>query len=203
MIDAVVSATGIRKHFGEREVICGVNFDIRPGICFGILGPNGAGKTTLMRMLTGLSPVTSGEYRLFGSSVSDTSLHHRIGVVPQQDNLDPDFSVRQNLKVYAGYFGIGAAEADARIDELLEFSALTMRGNDRVSTLSGGMRRRLMVARALINNPDLIVLNEPSTGLDPQARHLIWQRLRSLKTQGKTLILTTHYMEEAAEFAMS
>ncbi|WP_018293928.1 ATP-binding cassette domain-containing protein [Mariprofundus ferrooxydans] len=199
MIDAVVSATEIRKHFGEREVICGVNFDIRPGICFGILGPNGAGKTTLMRMLTGLSPITSGEYRLFGSPVSDTSLHHRIGVVPQQDNLDPDFSVRQNLKVYAGYFGIGAAEADARIDELLEFSALTMRGNDQVSSLSGGMRRRLMVARALINNPDLIVLDEPSTGLDPQARHLIWQRLRSLKTQGKTLILTTHYMEEAAE----
>ncbi|OIO73648.1 MAG: ABC transporter [Zetaproteobacteria bacterium CG1_02_53_45] len=199
MTGAVVRAKGVRKTFENREVICGVDFDIRAGICFGILGPNGAGKTTLMRMLLGLSPVTEGDYTLFDQPVSETSVHSRVGVVPQQDNLDPDFSVSLNLKVYAGYFGIAVAEAESRIIELLDFAALSARGNDQVSTLSGGMRRRLMVARALINNPDLIVLDEPSTGLDPQARHLIWQRLRSLKKQGKTLILTTHYMEEAAE----
>jgi len=199
MSQAVVSAKSLRKTFGHRDVVCGINFDIRPGICFGILGPNGAGKTTLIRMLMGLSPVTSGDYHLFGNDVSETSIHSRVGVVPQQDNLDPDFSVRLNLKVYAGYFGISAKQAESRIEELLEFAALSSRGNDQVATLSGGMRRRLMVARALINDPDLVVLDEPSTGLDPQARHLIWQRLRSLKAAGKTLILTTHYMEEAAE----
>jgi lipooligosaccharide transport system ATP-binding protein len=180
-------------------VVCGVDFDIRPGICFGILGPNGAGKTTLIRMLLGLSPVTGGDYRLFGEPVSNASIHSRVGVVPQQDNLDPDFSIRLNLQVYGGYFSISAADAKPRIEELLEFAALASRGNDQVSSLSGGMRRRLMIARALINNPDLILLDEPTTGLDPQARHLIWQRLRSLKSHGKTLILTTHYMEEAAE----
>jgi len=197
--DVVVSAKDLRKSFAGREVICGVNFDIKPGICFGILGPNGAGKTTLMRMLMGLTPVTEGEYTLFDHPVSDASIHHRVGVVPQQDNLDPDFSISLNLKVYAAYFGISAKEAEPRIKDLLEFASLSSRGNEQVSALSGGMRRRLMVARALINNPDLIVLDEPSTGLDPQARHLIWQRLRSLKKHGKTLILTTHYMEEAAE----
>ena len=199
MTNAVVSATGVRKRFGDREVVCGVDFDIRPGICFGILGPNGAGKTTLIRMLLGLSPVSGGDYSLFGKSVADASIHSRVGVVPQQDNLDPDFSIRLNLQVYAGYFSISAADARPRIEELLEFAALASRGNDQVSALSGGMRRRLMIARALINDPDLIVLDEPTTGLDPQARHLIWQRLRSLKSHGKTLILTTHYMEEAAE----
>lgn len=199
MSKAIVSAKNLRKTFADRDVVCGIDFDIRPGICFGILGPNGAGKTTLIRMLMGLSPVTSGDYRLFGGDVSDTSIHARVGIVPQQDNLDPDFSVRLNLKVYAGYFGVSAKEAEIRIEELLEFAALSSRGDDQVATLSGGMRRRLMVARALINDPDLIVLDEPSTGLDPQARHLIWQRLRSLKAEGKTLILTTHYMEEAAE----
>ena len=199
MESAVVSAKAVRKTFDDREVVRGVDFDVRQGICFGILGPNGAGKTTLMRMLMGLSPVTEGAYRLFGKPVSETSIHARVGVVPQQDNLDPDFSVRLNLKVYAGYFGISAQVAESRIEELLEFAALTSRGDDQVSTLSGGMRRRLMIARALINDPDLIILDEPTTGLDPQARHLIWQRLRSLKKNGKTLILTTHYMEEAAE----
>ncbi|ATX82155.1 lipooligosaccharide transport system ATP-binding protein [Mariprofundus ferrinatatus] len=199
MESVIVSAKALRKTFADREVVCAVNFDVKSGICFGILGPNGAGKTTLMRMLLGLSPVTSGEYTLFGQPVSEASIHTRVGVVPQQDNLDPDFSVRLNLKVYAGYFGIPASVAEPRIEELLEFAALTSRGDDQVSSLSGGMRRRLMIARALINNPDLIVLDEPTTGLDPQARHLIWQRLRSLKNSGKTLILTTHYMEEAAE----
>ena len=195
----VVHASGLRKRFGEREVVCGVDFEIPAGVCFGILGPNGAGKTTLMRMLVGMSPVTSGEYTLFGEPVSDASLHHRLGVVPQQDNLDPDFTVHKNLLVYANYFGIDKATASQRADELLEFASLTARAKDAVSSLSGGMRRRLMIARSLVNDPDLIVLDEPTTGLDPQARHLIWQRLRSLKTRGKTLILTTHYMEEAAE----
>ena len=196
---AVVRASNLRKQFGEREVVCGLNFEIPAGICFGILGPNGAGKTTLMRMLTGMSPITSGEYTLFGQDVSDASLHHRIGVVPQQDNLDPDFSVLRNLMVYANYFGIKKDVATSRAQDLLDFAALTARANDAVQGLSGGMRRRLMIARALVNNPDLVILDEPTTGLDPQVRHLIWQRLRSLKVQGKTLILTTHYMEEAAE----
>ncbi len=195
----IVCARGVRKSFGEREVVCGLDFEIPPGICFGILGPNGAGKTTLMRMLTGMSPVTSGEYTLFGEPVSDTSLHHRLGVVPQQDNLDPDFSVLKNLMVYANYFGISKTEAASRGAKLLEFASLAARADDAVTSLSGGMRRRLMIARALVNNPDLVVLDEPTTGLDPQARHLIWQRLRSLKSKGTTLILTTHYMEEAAE----
>ena len=199
MAGAIVSAREVRKSFAGREVVCGVDFDIPPGICFGMLGPNGAGKTTLIRMLLGLSPVSGGNYRLFGEPVGDASLHSRLGVVPQQDNLDPDFSIRLNLEVYAGYFGMARSESQPRIEELLEFAALTARGKDQVSALSGGMRRRLMIARALINDPDLIVLDEPTTGLDPQARHLIWQRLRSLKARGKTLILTTHYMEEAAE----
>lgn len=195
----VVRARQLRKIFGEREALRGVSFDIPAGICFGILGPNGAGKTTLMRMLVGLSPITAGEYQLFGHNVGDAELHHRVGVVPQQDNLDPDFTVINNLVVYANYFGIDSATAYQRAHALLEFASLNARANDSVEGLSGGMRRRLMIARALVNNPDLVVLDEPSTGLDPQARHLIWQRLRSLKSKGKTLVLTTHYMEEAAE----
>ena len=197
--NSIVRARGVCKSFGEREVVCGLDFDIPAGVCFGILGPNGAGKTTLMRMLVGMSPVTSGEYTLFGEPVSNTSLHHRLGVVPQQDNLDPDFTVLKNLMVYANYFGISKAEAASRGAKLLDFASLASRADDAVTSLSGGMRRRLMIARALVNNPDLVVLDEPTTGLDPQARHLIWQRLRSLKNQGTTLILTTHYMEEAAE----
>jgi len=199
MQQAVVSARNLKKRYGSREVIRGVDFDIPAGICFGILGPNGAGKTTLIRMLIGLSPISSGKYRLLGHATGDTSIHARIGVVAQQDNLDPDFSVRQNLAVYASYFGLKLRPDDERIEALLGFAELQSRGNDKVSALSGGMRRRLMIARALVNDPDLIVLDEPTTGLDPQARHLIWQRLRSLKNRGKTLILTTHYMEEAAE----
>lgn len=195
----VVSARGVRKLFGEREVVRGVDFDIPAGICFGILGPNGAGKTTLMRMLLGLSPVSGGDYLLFGEQVSGSDIHHRVGVVPQQDNLDPDFSVSENLKIYSSFFGIPDHVSSERIEGLLDFAALSGRAGDGVSSLSGGMRRRLMIARALVNDPDLVVLDEPTTGLDPQARHLIWQRLRSLKARGKTLILTTHYMEEAAE----
>ena len=199
MVDAVVYARGVRKFFGEREVVRGIDFEIPAGVCFGILGPNGAGKTTLMRMLIGMSPVSAGEYTVFNQPVGDAALHARIGVVPQQDNLDPDFSVRANLLVYANYFGIDKATASRRAEELLAFASLEARADDAVTSLSGGMKRRLMIARSLVNDPDLVVLDEPTTGLDPQARHLIWQRLRSLKARGKTLILTTHYMEEAAE----
>ena len=199
MHEVVVSARGVRKHFAGREVVCGVDFDIRPGICFGILGPNGAGKTTLIRMLLGMSPVSGGVYTLFGRPVGDREVRARIGVVPQMDNLDPDFSVRQNLQVYARYFGIRPRQAAPRVDALLAFAELSARGDSAVSDLSGGMKRRLMIARALINDPDLVVLDEPTTGLDPQARHLIWQRLRELKRRGKTLVLTTHYMEEAEQ----
>jgi len=199
MADFVVSASSVHKHFGDRHVVRGVDFEIPAGICFGILGPNGAGKTTLMRMLLGMSPVSSGEYLLFGQPAGGSELRRRIGVVPQMDNLDPDFSVRENLFVYASFFGIARHQVAGRIDELLDFAELSARADNPVSDLSGGMRRRLMIARALVNDPDLIVLDEPTTGLDPQARHLIWQRLRALKRQGKTMMLTTHYMEEAAQ----
>ncbi len=199
MSEVVVSARGVRKRFGDREVVCGVDFDIRPGICFGILGPNGAGKTTLIRMLLGMSPVSGGAYTLFGRPAGEREVRARVGVVPQMDNLDPDFSVRQNLIVYARYFGIAPRQAMPRAEELLAFAELSARGDSPVSSLSGGMKRRLMIARSLINDPDLVVLDEPTTGLDPQARHLIWQRLRELKRRGKTLILTTHYMEEAEQ----
>ncbi len=196
---SIVEAVDVRKRFGEREVVCGVSFSIPSGICFGLLGPNGAGKTTLMRMLIGMSPLSGGNYTIFGEPVGDPSLRRRVGVVPQGDNLDPDFSVRENLLVYANYFGISRETALVRADELLEFAGLASRANDKVSGLSGGMRRRLMIARALINDPDLVVLDEPTTGLDPQARHMIWERLRQLRKRGKTLLLTTHYMDEAEQ----
>lgn len=199
MLKPVIQARSLRKSFNGREVIRGVDFDVPPGVCFGILGPNGAGKTTLIRMLLGLSPVSGGNYRLFDRQVGDPGLRQRIGVVFQDNNLDPDFTVRENLLVYASYYGIGKAEAARRLPPLLKFAALTEREHSKVSALSGGMCRRLMLARALINEPDLIVLDEPTTGLDPQARHLIWQRLRQLRAQGKTLVLTTHYMEEAEQ----
>jgi len=195
----VVEATKVRKSYGAREVVCGVSFAIPAGICFGLLGPNGAGKTTLMRMLTSVSPLSGGDYRIFGEPVGHPATRSRVGIVPQNDNLDPDFSVRENLLVYASYFGIARKTAVSRADELLHFAELSTRADDKVSGLSGGMRRRLMIARALINDPDLVVLDEPTTGLDPQARHVIWERLRQLKKLGKTLILTTHYMDEAEQ----
>ena len=195
MSEVVVSARGVRKRFGDREVVCGVDFDIRPGICFGILGPNGAGKTTPIRMLLGMSPVSGGTYTLFGRPAGDREVRARVGVVPQMDNLDPDFSVRQNLIVYARYFGIAPRQSSPRAEELLAFAELSARGDSPVSSLSGGMKRRLMIARSLINDPDLVVLDEPTTGLDPQARHLIWQRLRELKRRGKTLVLTKAALE--------
>ena len=195
----MVVANAVRKSFGEREAVGGISFAIRPGICFGMLGPNGAGKTTLMRMLLGMTTLSGGSYTIFGEPAGGNEVRARIGVVAQQDNLDPDFTVRENLLIYARYFGIERTIAEQRADELLAFAELSARAGDKVSHLSGGMKRRLMIARALINDPELVVLDEPTTGLDPQARHLIWERLRQLRKAGKTLILTTHYMDEAEQ----
>jgi len=196
---AVVSASGLTKIYDGRPVVDAIDLRVERGECFGILGPNGAGKTTTLRMLIGLSPPTTGRLEVLGFPIPERArlMRRRIGVVPQGDNLDPDFTVIENLSVYGRYFDLRRAETAARIPELLAFAALESKASAAIHTLSGGMRRRLILARALINQPDLLVLDEPTTGLDPQARQLIWQRLRSLLGQGKTLILTTHYMEEA------
>ncbi len=196
---SVVRARGLTKAFDGKEVVCGIDLDIPRGGCFGFLGPNGAGKTTTLRMILGQSPVTAGALEVLGMPVAGAgrAIRQRTGVVPQSDNLDPDFSVAENLKVYARYFGLRGEALDARIAELLAFVELSDRAGDGIRTLSGGMKRRLAIARALVNDPELIVLDEPTTGLDPQARHVIWARLRKLRTSGKTLLLTTHFMEEA------
>ena len=201
MAEAVIRAKGLTKKYDKVEAVKGIDFEVVKGECFGFLGPNGAGKTTTMNMVQGYSPLTSGELTVFGFGIDQypRAIKARIGVVPQENNLDPDLSVIENLCIYARYFDIPKNEAQKRAIELLEFMALTDKKNDRIPKLSGGMKRRLMVARALINNPELIILDEPTTGLDPQARHLIWQRLRSLKREGRTMVLTTHYMDEAAQ----
>ena len=198
-MNAVLSARDLRKSYGDHVVVDGLSLSIRSGECFGLLGPNGAGKTTTLRLMLGLIAPDAGELRLFDHAVPrqarDARL--RVGVVPQMDNLDPDFTVAENLLVYGRYFGISDAVIEARLPELLEFANLTGKRDARVPTLSGGMKRRLTLARALVNDPEVIFLDEPTTGLDPQARHLIWQRLRELTARGKTLVLTTHYMDEA------
>ena len=195
----VLTARNLRKSYGDREVVAGVSFELQPGECFGLLGPNGAGKTTTLRLCLGLVDPDAGEILLLGHAVPRDARRARIkvGVVPQIDNLDPDFTVAQNLLVYGRYFGLSDSVTRARIPELLEFAGLGQRGDSKIQTLSGGMKRRLTLARALINDPDLIFMDEPTTGLDPQARHLIWDRLRQLLTQGKTILLTTHFMDEA------
>ena len=189
----------LRKSYGANVVVNGIDLDLKPGECFGLLGPNGAGKTTTLRLCLGLSEPDSGEISVLDVPVPQDArrARARIGVVPQMDNLDPDFTIRENLQIYGRYFDLSAAEVNARIPALLEFAGLANRGNDNIRALSGGMKRRLTLARALINDPDLIFLDEPTTGLDPQARHLIWQRLRQLLAQGKTIFLTTHFMDEA------
>ncbi len=189
----------LRKTYGANVVVNGIDLDLKPGECFGLLGPNGAGKTTTLRLCLGLTEPDSGEISVLDVPVPQEArrARTRIGVVPQMDNLDPDFTIRENLQIYGRYFDLSAAEVDARIPALLEFAGLASRGNDNIRALSGGMKRRLTLARALINDPDLIFLDEPTTGLDPQARHLIWQRLRQLVAQGKTIFLTTHFMDEA------
>jgi lipooligosaccharide transport system ATP-binding protein len=196
---AVVVARGLRKQYAAHEAVAGVDFDIPRGQCFGFLGPNGAGKTTTLRMILGLTPSSGGSLSVFGKSIPEHAREVRaaIGIVPQADNLDPDFTIEENLQVYASYFGMPLRTVNERIQHLLEFASLRDRRRARTETLSGGMKRRLTIARALINDPQLVVLDEPTTGLDPQARHVIWGRLNELRDRGTTLILTTHYMEEA------
>ena len=199
--EVLVHARRLTKRFGEFTAVNGVDFDVRTGEAFGFLGPNGAGKTSTMRMIACQSPVSDGELTVIGM---DTRRHApeikaRLGVVPQEDNLDGELTVRENLEMYARYFDIPLAVARKRADELLEFMQLLDRGRDQVEPLSGGMKRRLTIARALINEPELILFDEPTTGLDPQARHLLWDRLYRLKQQGATLIITTHYMDEAEQ----
>ena len=198
-VAAPLAAVGLRKSYGTHEVVCGLDFALRPGECFGLLGPNGAGKTTTLRLCLGLTEPDSGSITTLGRSIPQDAraARTRIGVVPQFDNLDPDFTIRENLLIFGRYFDISDHDVRARIPDLLDFAGLASRADARIQTLSGGMKRRLTLARALINDPELIFLDEPTTGLDPQARHVIWERLRRLLKQGKTLLLTTHFMEEA------
>ncbi len=198
-MSAILSVRNLCKCYGEQVVVDGLNLSIPRGECFGLLGPNGAGKTTTLRLMLGLIAPDSGELQLLDHAVPQQAreARMRVGVVPQIDNLDPDFTVAENLLVYGRYFGMKDSEIEARLPELLEFANLTHKRDVKVPTLSGGMQRRLTLARALVNDPDVIFLDEPTTGLDPQARHLIWQRLRELTARGKTLLLTTHFMDEA------
>ena len=195
----VLAARGVRKSYAGREVVAGLDLDLARGECYGLLGPNGAGKTTTLRMLLGLTHPDGGDISLLGHPVPRAAREGRIrvGVVPQVDNLDPDFTVRENLVVYGRYFGIAERDMVARIPALLAFATLEARADSRIQELSGGMKRRLVLARALVNDPELIFLDEPTTGLDPQARHQMWERLRTLLRQGKTILLTTHFMDEA------
>lgn len=200
---AVVHATALAKAFGDFVAVDGIDLTVEHGECFGMLGPNGAGKTSTMRMIGCVTPVTSGSLAVLGTDVTGRGAGRRVkarlGVVPQEDSLDEELTVMENLVVYARYFGIGGATARRRAGEQLAFMSLADRADDKVRTLSGGMKRRLVIARALVNDPEVVLLDEPTTGLDPQARHHIWDRLRSLKASGATLVLTTHYMEEASQ----
>ncbi len=195
----VVKAQGLSKRFGDRVAVNAIDLRIPAGGCFGLLGPNGAGKTTTLRMIMGQSPITAGSLEVLGHPLPQgvREIRRRTGVVPQMDNADPDFTVVENLRMYARYFDVPSAVVKPRIAELLDFVELSDRADSTIRELSGGMKRRLSIARALINDPELIVLDEPTTGLDPQVRRMIWNRLRQLRTQGKTLLLTTHYMDEA------
>lgn len=198
-MSAILCVQSLRKSYAGQAVVDGVNFTIQRGECYGMLGPNGAGKTTTLRLMLGLIEPDSGTLSLLGRPVprQARAARVRVGVVPQVDNLDPDFTVAENLLVYGRYFGVPDAEIKSRMPALLEFANLAHKRDAKIPTLSGGMKRRLTLARALVNDPDIIFLDEPTTGLDPQARHLIWQRLRELTVRGKTLLLTTHFMEEA------
>ena len=195
----ILKVDSLYKAYGSLTAVDGISFAVQPGECFGLLGPNGAGKTTIIRMLYGYTPYDAGRLELFGLDV-DTNLREikrRIGICQQEDSLDPDLSVRDNLVGYARYFAISRQEAERRADELLGFFALQNRAKEKIMVLSGGLKRRLMLARALVNQPELLILDEPTTGLDPQSRQLLWEKLAELKRQGLTILLTTHYMEEA------
>jgi lipooligosaccharide transport system ATP-binding protein len=198
---SLIHARGLTKRFAEFVAVDAIDFDVAPGESFGFLGPNGAGKTSTMRMIGCVSPVTEGSLRVLGMDpqTDGPRIRARIGVVPQSDTLDMELTVRENLLIYGRYFDLSHKEAGRRADELLEFVQLDERGKDQVEPLSGGMKRRLTIARSLINEPDLLLLDEPTTGLDPQARHLLWDKLYRLKQRGVTLALTTHYMDEAEQ----
>jgi lipooligosaccharide transport system ATP-binding protein len=197
----LIEARGLTKTFGDFTAVDGIDFEVRHGETFGFLGPNGAGKTSTMRMIGAVSPVTSGTLRVLGldPAADGAEIKARMGVVPQQDTLDFELSVYENLLVYGRYFGLPKDVIRKRADELLEFVQLIERRDSRTEPLSGGMKRRLTIARALINEPELLLLDEPTTGLDPQARHVLWDRLYRLKQQGVTQVLTTHYMDEAEQ----
>lgn len=197
----VIVAQNLTKEYNGFRAVRGINFRVREGECFGFLGPNGAGKTSTVRMIYCFSPVTAGQLTVLGLDVRTQAreIKRRLGVVPQENNLDPDLKVLQNLLVYATFFRLPKRQARATALELLDFFGLADKADEKVDALSGGMKRRLTIARALINKPRVLILDEPTTGLDPQARHMVWQRLRRLKEQGVTLILTTHYMEEASQ----
>jgi lipooligosaccharide transport system ATP-binding protein len=198
---SLIRARGLTKRFGEFTAVDAVDFDVAPGESFGFLGPNGAGKTSTMRMIGCVSPISAGSLRIMDMdpALDGPRIRARLGVVPQQDTLDTELTVRENLIIYGRYFGLTRAEVGRRADELLEFAQLTERAGDQVEPLSGGMKRRLTIARSLINEPTILLLDEPTTGLDPQARHLLWDRLYRLKQRGVTLVLTTHYMDEAEQ----
>lgn len=201
MSDTLISASNLQKRFGDFEAVAGIDFEVRQGESFGFLGPNGAGKTSTMRMIGAVSPRSGGNLSVLGldPGESGAELRARIGVVPQRDNLDDELTVSENLYVYGRYFDLKRPTIEARTKELLEFAQLSDRADAQVETLSGGMKRRLTIARALINEPEMLLLDEPTTGLDPQARHVLWDRLYRLKQRGVTLILTTHYMDEAEQ----
>jgi lipooligosaccharide transport system ATP-binding protein len=198
---ALIHARGLTKRFGEFTAVDAIDFDVAPGESFGFLGPNGAGKTSTMRMIGCVSPLSGGSLRILGLDPErdGPQIRARLGIVPQQDTLDNELTVRENLVIYGRYFGLSRAECARRADELLDFAQLTERSGDQVEHMSGGMKRRLTIARSLINEPELLLLDEPTTGLDPQARHLLWDRLYRLKQRGVTLVLTTHYMDEAEQ----
>jgi len=198
----VVETRSLAKRFGARQAVADLSFRVEAGECVGLLGPNGAGKTTTIRMLTGFAVPSAGEVWVLGlpfGRATARRIKAQLGIVSQEDSLDPDLSVEKNLLVYASYFGIASRVAAGRAAELIRFAELGDHRRDRIKTLSGGMRRRLMLARALLNDPRLLILDEPTTGLDPQARRLVWERIRTLKRAGTTILLTTHYMEEAAQ----
>lgn len=197
----IIVAENLSKYYGEFHALKGVSFSIREGECFGLLGHNGAGKSTTMKMIYGLSTIESGHLSILGQSFSLTppEIKQHLGVVPQEDNLDPDLPVLENLRAYARLFGIDRHKAREKSLSMLHFMGLESKEDSLIDTLSGGQKRRLIIARALLNDPRVLILDEPTTGLDPQGRHLVWQKLRGLKTEGVTMILTTHYMEEAAQ----
>ncbi len=202
-MDNAVIATGLGKRYGDFVAVDGIDFTIPRGVCFGFLGPNGAGKTTTMRMIYRASPVGSGSLLILGHEAAggrnDRVIKQKLGVVSQEDNLDEELTLRENLTVFARFYGLTRQQAASRADEMLEFAQLTEKAGARIRELSGGMRRRALIARGLLGNPELVVLDEPTTGLDPQARLNLWDRLRDLKRRNATLILTTHYMDEAEQ----